>query len=175
MSIANAAAELGTCPRANVGCCLVKDNHVIATGYNGSIPGQAHCTELGCMVIDGHCQRTLHAEQNAILDCARRGISSVGTVLYTTHYPCMVCTRFLLAAGVSKIIYLHPYRNEDNPFFELMNAEQMNEPLMRTEKEVRISYEAFKEKHKGNFLQLNEYEACIRLFEWVLNNKEESP
>lgn len=127
MSIAERAAELSTCDRAHVGCCLVKDSHVVATGYNGSIPGQPHCEDVGCLVVDNHCVATIHAEQNAILDCARRGVSTVGAVLYITHFPCMLCTRFILAAGIKKVIYLHDYRNEDNVFAHLVDKIQIKE------------------------------------------------
>jgi dCMP deaminase len=116
MTVAKAASELSTCTRAKVGCCLVKDGRVIGTGYNGSLPGHVHCTDEGCLMQEGHCIRTLHAEQNALLDCAKRGVSTKGTIIYITHFPCMQCTKFLIMAGVEKVVYLEDYRNEDNPF-----------------------------------------------------------
>lgn len=79
-------ANRATCKRAKVGAVLVKDNKVIATGYNGSVSGTEHCLDQECLMIDGHCARTLHAEVNAILQGAERGIPK-GFTAYVTHFP----------------------------------------------------------------------------------------
>lgn len=85
-------ANRATCKRAKVGAVLVKDNKVIATGYNGSVSGTEHCLDQECLMIDGHCARTLHAEVNAILQGAERGIPK-GFTAYVTHFPCLNCSK----------------------------------------------------------------------------------
>jgi dCMP deaminase len=97
------------CHRLHVGCVLVKDNHIISTGYNGFLPGAAHDS----IVVDGHEQATVHAEQNCIADCARRGVSTEGAVAWITHFPCIGCFKSLVAAGVKEIMYLEDYRNSE--------------------------------------------------------------
>ena len=97
------------CHRLHVGCVLVKDNHIISTGYNGFLPGAAHES----IVVDGHEQATVHAEQNCIADCAKRGVSTEGAVAWITHFPCIGCFKSLVAAGVKEIYYLEDYRNSD--------------------------------------------------------------
>ena len=94
------------CERLKVGCLLVKDNRIISQGYNGFLPGAPHES----IVRDGHEQGTIHAEQNAICDCAKRGASCDGCTAYITHYPCVICTRLLLASGVKSIKYLEEYK-----------------------------------------------------------------
>ena len=78
-------------------------------GYNGFLPGCPHISQ----VRDGHEQATVHAEQNAICDCAKRGVSCEDGTAYVTHYPCIICTRQLLASGISKIKYITDYKNDD--------------------------------------------------------------
>lgn len=97
------------CHRLHVGCVLVKDNHIISTGYNGFLPGAAHES----IVVDGHEQATVHAEQNCIADCAKRGVSTNGATAWITHFPCVGCFKSLVAAGVKEIYYLEDYRNSD--------------------------------------------------------------
>jgi dCMP deaminase len=80
----------------------------VSQGYNGFLPGCEHES----IVRDGHEQATVHAEQNAVADCARRGVSCEGCTAYITHYPCIICTRLLLAAGVKEIRYIEDYRND---------------------------------------------------------------
>ncbi len=102
-----------TCTRLEVGATLVKDKRIIAGGYNGAVSGDVHCIDEGCYVVDGHCIRTLHAEVNALLQCAKLGISADQSEIYVTHFPCLNCTKALLQAGVKKIHYLHDYRNDE--------------------------------------------------------------
>lgn len=94
-------ANRSTCKRAKVGAILVKDNKVISTGYNGSVSGTEHCIDHECLVIEGHCVRTLHAEVNAILQGAERGVPK-GFTAYVTHFPCLNCKNncFRSAASV---------------------------------------------------------------------------
>ena len=97
------------CERLQVGCLLVNDNRIISQGYNGFLPGCPH----NSIVRDNHEQATVHAEQNAICDCAKRGVSTLNCTVYVTHYPCIICTRLLLASGISQIKYINDYKNDD--------------------------------------------------------------
>lgn len=101
-----------TCTRLEVGTTLVKDRRIIAGGYNGAVSGDNHCIDHGCYVVDGHCIRTIHAEMNALLQCAKLGISTDGAEIYVTHFPCLHCTKAILQAGIKKIYYLHDYHND---------------------------------------------------------------
>lgn len=103
------ASSRSTCNRASVGCLLVRDNKVLSTGYNGSAPGQPHCDEVGHQLVNGHCVRTIHAEQNAISQCALMGKSCKDSIAYITHYPCINCAKLLVASGISKIYYMMDY------------------------------------------------------------------
>ena len=96
------------CKRLQVGCILVKDNRIISQGYNGFLPNCPHIS----MVRGNHEQATLHAEQNAIVDCAKRGVSCKGCTTYITHYPCIICCRLLLAAEIKDIKYIDDYKND---------------------------------------------------------------
>ncbi len=78
MAQSHLLALRSTCTRLAVGATIVRDKRIIAGGYNGSIAGGAHCTDEGCYVIDGHCVRTIHAEMNAILQCAKFGVPTEG-------------------------------------------------------------------------------------------------
>ncbi len=106
--IAQVTATRSPCERLHVGCVLVYDNRIISQGYNGFLPGAPHTS----IVRDGHEQATVHAEQNAIADCAKRGVSCANTTAYVTHYPCIICTRLLLASGIKQIKYVYDYRND---------------------------------------------------------------
>ena len=105
-------ANRSTCKRAKVGAVLVKDNKVISTGYNGSVSGTEHCIDHECLVIDGHCVRTLHAEVNAILQGAERGVPK-GFTAYVTHFPCLNCTKQLLQVGCKRVVHINQYRIDD--------------------------------------------------------------
>ncbi|WP_313962050.1 cytidine/deoxycytidylate deaminase family protein [uncultured Parvimonas sp.] len=114
MDLAKMVATRGTCDRAYVGCVLVnKDNRIVSTGYNGSISGNPQCDEIGHTMRDGHCIATIHAEQNALLYCAREGIKVKGCTCYVTHFPCLNCTKALIQAGISKIYYDNSYRMDE--------------------------------------------------------------
>ncbi|WP_077214040.1 deoxycytidylate deaminase [Bacillus dakarensis] len=102
-----------TCNRLNVGSVLVKNNRIISTGYNGGISGEDHCLDAGCYVEANHCLRCLHAEENAILQCALEGVSTRGSHIYVTHFPCVHCMKKILQAGITKIFYLEDYKNHE--------------------------------------------------------------
>jgi dCMP deaminase len=102
-------AKRSPCKRLQVGCLIVKDNRIIATGYNGFLPGAEHKS----IVRNDHEQATLHAEQNALTDCAKRGIACDGATVYITHYPCIICSRLLLGSGIKHIKYVNDYKNDE--------------------------------------------------------------
>ena len=108
-NIVNITATRSPCERLHVGCILVKDNRIISVGYNGFLPGCPHIS----IVRDNHEQATVHAEQNVICDCAKRGVCCDEAIAYITHYPCLICTRLLLASGITTIKYISDYKNDD--------------------------------------------------------------
>ena len=108
-SIVIATKERSPCERLQVGCLLVKENRIISQGYNGFLPGCPHKS----IMRDEHEQATLHAEQNAIVDCAKRGVSCKDCTVYITHYPCIICARLLFACEVKEIKYLKDYKNDE--------------------------------------------------------------
>lgn len=116
MKIAEEVSTRATCDRLSVGCVLIKDNRIIATGFNGSISGHEHCDEVGHLMNEGGCKRTIHAELNALLQCARYGAATSGATAYVTHYPCPDCMKALNQAGIKKVYYKHFYghRYENN-------------------------------------------------------------
>ena len=113
MATALLMASRSSCERLNVGCVIVsggqQKNRIVAAGYNGFLPGAPHTSRLR----DGHEQATVHAEQNAISDAARRGVSLEGAIIYITHFPCINCAKILAAAGISCIKYHRDYRNDE--------------------------------------------------------------
>jgi len=114
MKIAYIVAERGTCDRKKVGCVIATaDGHILSTGYNGSPSGMPHCDDVGHEMFNGHCVRTVHAEQNAIGQAAKLGISIAGSVAYTTIHPCMTCSKLLASSGVIKVVYDGAYRKWD--------------------------------------------------------------
>lgn len=121
MAMAILIASRSACERLHVGCVLVSagthPNRVIAAGYNGFLPGAPHCS----CVREGHEQATVHAEQNAIADAAKRGVSVMGATVYVTHFPCINCAKILASAGVGTIKYLHDYHND--PLVETLLSE----------------------------------------------------
>jgi dCMP deaminase len=107
--IVQVTSKRSACRRLKVGCVLVLENRIVSQGYNGFLPGCSHDS----VVRDGHEQATVHAEQNAICDCSKRGVSCLDCIAYITHYPCLVCTRLLLASGIKEIKYINDYKNDE--------------------------------------------------------------
>lgn len=111
LSLAEAASTRATCDRLHVGCVLVRNNRQLVTGYNGSLPGDAHCDDVGHILdANGSCIATMHAEQNAIAQAAELGVSVAGATAYLTDSPCRLCARLLFAAGVRRVVFEHRYR-----------------------------------------------------------------
>ena len=123
MKIAAAVSERSTCDRAMVGCVLVLDKRILTTGFNGSPAGQEHCDEVGHLMVDGHCVRTIHAETNAIIQAALHGVSTRGASCYVTHLPCINCTKALINAGITRIVYGEAYRMDENAIKFLKTAD----------------------------------------------------
>ncbi|WP_017472634.1 ComE operon protein 2 [Amphibacillus jilinensis] len=111
MAQSHLLALRSTCERLTVGATIVRDKRIIAGGYNGSVSGSAHCIDEGCYVIDGHCVRTVHAEMNAILQCAKFGVPTDGSEIYVTHFPCLQCCKSIIQAGIKTVYYASDYKN----------------------------------------------------------------
>lgn len=112
-------SKRATCQRLKVGSIITsKNNMQLAEGFNGSISGQPHCEDVGCLKNDeGRCIRTIHSEQNALLNAMKKGVSVVGGIAYVTHEPCETCTKLLLQSGIEEIVYLVGYENKYNKEF----------------------------------------------------------
>ncbi len=131
LKVAMLVSERATCPRMHCGCVLVRDKRILSTGYNGSIPGDDHCEDVGCRVVDNHCIRTIHAEMNALLQCSIHGVSTAGATAYVTNMPCTNCAKSLIAAGIKEIVIFSDYHDtlaED--FFKIAQVElkRINQP-----------------------------------------------
>lgn len=112
MNLAVQAATRSTCPRKHVGAIIVRDRAVLSTGYNGSVRGAPHCDDAGCMMENGHCVRTVHAEANAIIQAARHGVRLDGASIYVTASPCFSCFKLIANAGIRAVYYGELYRDE---------------------------------------------------------------
>ena len=120
MEMAHVVSKRSTCQRRKVGAILVKDKHILSTGYNGAPKGLKHCSEVGCLrenldVPSGERHelcRGLHAEQNAIIQAAVFGTSIKDSVLYCTNTPCVVCVKMLINAGVNEIVFSGEYPDD---------------------------------------------------------------
>jgi dCMP deaminase len=112
MNIARVVSSRATCDRKHVGAVLVRDRTILSTGYNGSIRGIGHCDEIGHMMEDNHCVRTVHAEANAIIQAAKNGVAIEGATIYTTASPCWPCFKLIANSGARRIVFGEFYRDE---------------------------------------------------------------
>lgn len=119
MKIAAQVASRSTCERKFVGAVIVRDRMILSTGYNGSIRGLPHCSEIGHMMENGHCVATIHAEANAIIQAARNGVNISGGTMYVTSSPCWPCFKMIANSGIKKVFYGEFYR--DPRIFEVAN------------------------------------------------------
>jgi dCMP deaminase len=119
LDLANAASKRATCNRGKSGCVLVRDRQVLATGYVGSPAGLPHCDEAGHLMkkviqengeVTQHCVRTVHAEQNAICQAAKRGVSIEGATIYQRMTPCRTCAMLLINCGVKRVVCERKYQ-----------------------------------------------------------------
>lgn len=130
LKLAMLASERATCPRMHCGCVLVKDKNVITTGYNGSIPGDDHCEDVGCLVVDNHCVRTVHAEMNALVQAARRGHAVDGATAYITNMPCTTCAKALVTAGIKRVVIFADFHDTlATQFFAKAGVEIVKIPM----------------------------------------------
>lgn len=119
LEITNVVKKRSTCLRRQVGALIVKNNHILATGYNGVPSKISHCSETGCLreqlnVPSGERHelcRGLHAEQNAIIQAAHHGTSIKDSTLYTNTKPCSICTKMIVNAGIKRIVYEEYYKD----------------------------------------------------------------
>lgn len=130
MDIAVTVSRRATCDRKHVGCILVKDKRIIATGYNGSMTRARHCDEIGHLMEDGHCVRTVHAEINALAQCAKYGVSCDNSYAYCNTFPCWDCFKALVNAGVKCIYYKDSYaaKAKDNV---IRFSKELNIPVVK--------------------------------------------
>ena len=112
MNLAVQAATRSTCPRKSVGAVIVRDKTILSTGYNGSIRGAPHCTDVGCLMENNHCIRTVHAEANALIQAARHGVRLEGSEIYVTASPCFNCFKLIANAGIRTVHYGEFYRDD---------------------------------------------------------------
>ena len=112
LQIATTVATRATCPRRHVGAVVVLNNRILATGFNGSMAGMPHCEDVGCDIVDNHCQNVLNAEMNAVAQAARNGIRLDGATCYCTASPCWPCFKLLVNAGIKAIVYQEFYRDD---------------------------------------------------------------
>lgn len=112
MKIAQVVSSRSTCQRKYVGAVIVRDRTILSTGYNGSIRGMPHCTDVGHMMEAGHCVATIHAEGNAIIQAAKNGVTIDGADIYVTASPCWNCFKQVANAGIKRICYNEFYRDE---------------------------------------------------------------
>lgn len=106
MQMALLAKKRSTCASRHVGAVIVVDNNVVSIGYNGSASNMPHCINEGCLLENGKCVRSVHAEQNALIQAAKKGTATEGATLYSTWRPCAVCSKLLPAAGIKRVVFL---------------------------------------------------------------------
>jgi dCMP deaminase len=119
MGIVDLVAQRSTCMRRQVGAVIVKDKNILATGYNGAPRGLAHCMDVGCLrdqlnVPSGEKHelcRGLHAEQNAIIQAAYHGVGINGATIYSATFPCIICTKMIINAGIVRVVYKEAYND----------------------------------------------------------------
>jgi len=134
LKLAMLASERATCPRMHCGCVLANNKEVITTGYNGSIPGDQHCEDVGCLVVDNHCVRTVHAEMNALIQAAKRGHAVEGSTAYVTNMPCTTCAKALITAGIKRVVIFSDYHDTlATEFFAKANVTIDKHPIPKTE------------------------------------------
>ncbi|MBT3940459.1 cell division protein DedD [Candidatus Woesearchaeota archaeon] len=118
LELCEAVAKRATCDRGKTSCIIVKDKRILATGYVGAPAGLPHCDEVGHLMrkaadetgmVTEHCVRTIHAEQNAIVQCAKYGISCDGATMYCRMFPCSVCAMLIISAGIKHVVSKKDY------------------------------------------------------------------
>jgi dCMP deaminase len=116
MRIAEQVATRATCSRRQVGCVIVSNKNILATGYNGSLPNEEHCFDAGCLIKNKHCIRTIHAETNAINQAAKNGTALQSSTLYCTSKPCWSCLKNIISVGIENIYYRQDYHSDNEAY-----------------------------------------------------------
>jgi len=155
LEIARIVAVRCTCDRGpKKGCVLTKNNRILATGYAGSPPGQPHCDDVGHLMVNNHCLRTIHCERNALNFAARYGVPVEGATCYITQSPCFKCTQDLVSAGVVRIVVskdtYHPEEDQMKDERERLFHEWFRQPggaWMRLAN-IAVEFKVFKEPSK---------------------------
>jgi dCMP deaminase len=156
MALAKLAASRSTCLSRPTGCVIVRDKQILSTGYNGSMPGVAHCSDEGVCYRrsigasdDGkydYC-RSIHAEANAIALAARQGVSVKGATVYSTLFPCYVCTKLMASAGISEIVFELSYeswnKERDKHWKEATGQAKLKLREYKIDEKDRIFFEYF--------------------------------
>jgi len=148
MEITRAVAKRATCDRGRGGCIIARDKQILVTGYVGSPKGMPHCDEVGHQIKtttheDGHqtqhCTRTVHMEQNAICQAAKRGIAIDGSTLYIKYTPCYTCAKMLVNAGIERVVCEKKYHaaQDSEEVFQIANVElvYLNEDIEQYDKQ----------------------------------------
>ena len=147
LKLAMLASERSTCPRMHCGCVLVKDRFVLATGYNGSLPHQPHCEDVGCLIVDKHCVRTNHAEINALVQATVHGISTKGSTAYITNMSCTTCSKALIAAGIKRVVVFSDFHDTlATKFYDESGVEIKN--LEIPDKEIKYNLKDYSSARK---------------------------
>lgn len=121
MDIALMVSERSTCPRLHVGAVLVRDKRIKGTGYNGSPKGLPHCDEAGCLMVNNHCVRTIHAEVNCLMEVAPE--EREGATMYVTHMPCPECQKLIITCGIKRVVFANDYTPSINWFEQMPSIE----------------------------------------------------
>ncbi len=157
MAQSHLLALRSTCNRLTVGATIVRDKRIIAGGYNGSIAGGEHCIDDGCYVIDNHCVRTIHAEMNALLQCAKFGVPTAGAEIYVTHFPCLQCCKSIIQAGITAVYYAEDYKNHP---YAIALFEQAGVKMEKVPYEATFKSEEMEQKNQLIQQLLEELEHC---------------
>ncbi len=137
LKVASVVAERSTCLRHHVGAVAVRDKHILSTGYNGAAAGLKDCLELGCLRDEMNIEsgtrheicRSIHAEQNVIIQAALHGISLEGATIYATHSPCILCAKMLVNARIKRFVTFSRYA--DNSFTDLFKEAGVKFELLK--------------------------------------------
>lgn len=140
MAQSHLLALRSTCTRLMVGATIVREKRIIAGGYNGSVSGGVHCIDEGCYIIDGHCARTIHAEANALLQCAKFGVPTDGAEIYVTHFPCLQCCKQIIQAGIKTLYYAEDYKNHPYAIELFKDAEVETKKVALTDLAIDYHY-----------------------------------
>lgn len=114
LEIAKKVSKRATCDRRHVGTVIVRNRNILTSGYNGSMIGAPHCDDVGHLMKDGHCVRTIHSEVNSVIQAGKNGVCIDGATAYVTCAPCWNCFKVLVNAGIKRIVYSSLYRHHEH-------------------------------------------------------------